>query len=114
MPYSAVTQPSVRWLRRCGGSFSSTEAAQITRVLPISISAEPSAFARKPGVISRPSGLQYRIMRNGFGKHPGAQDTVEVYYTGKLINGEVFDGTSPGLPASFNITGSGLIQVRPA
>ena len=66
--------------------------------------------ARKPGVIRRPSGLQYKIIRNGFGKHPSAQDTVEVYYTGSLINGEVFDGTSPGLPASFNVTTSGLVQ----
>ncbi len=66
--------------------------------------------ARKPGVIRRPSGLQYKIIRNGFGKHPSAQDSVEVYYTGTLINGEVFDGTSPGLPAAFNVTTSGLVQ----
>ena len=66
--------------------------------------------ARKPGVIRRPSGLQYKIIRNGFGKHPTPGDTVEVYYTGSLINGEVFDGTSPGLPASFNITASSLVQ----
>jgi FKBP-type peptidyl-prolyl cis-trans isomerase FklB len=69
-----------------------------------------AANARKPGVNISRSGLQYRILRNGFGKHPSAQDTVEIYYTGKLINGEVFDGTSPGLPASFNVTTSGLIQ----
>jgi len=66
--------------------------------------------AKKPGVVRRPSGLQYKIIRNGFGRHPGLQDTVEVYYTGSLINGEVFDGTSPGLPASFNVTTSGLVQ----
>ncbi|HJR54996.1 MAG TPA: FKBP-type peptidyl-prolyl cis-trans isomerase [Rhizomicrobium sp.] len=66
--------------------------------------------AKKPGVVRRPSGLQYRIIRNGFGKHPAASESVEVYYTGTLINGTVFDGTSPGLPASFNITASGLVQ----
>ena len=66
--------------------------------------------AKKPGVVRRPSGLQYRIIRNGFGKHPLPSDTVEVYYTGTLINGTVFDGTSQGLPASFNITASGLVQ----
>jgi len=64
--------------------------------------------AKKPGVIRRPSGLQYRIIRNGFGRHPGPQDSVEVYYTGKMLNGEVFDGTSVGLPATFNL--SGIIQ----
>jgi FKBP-type peptidyl-prolyl cis-trans isomerase len=61
-------------------------------------------------VVRRPSGLQYRIVRNGFGKHPAPSDTVEVYYTGTLINGKVFDGTSQGLPASFNITASGLVH----
>jgi FKBP-type peptidyl-prolyl cis-trans isomerase len=60
------------------------------------------------GVITRPSGLQFRIIQNGYGKRPQATDTVKVYYTGKMINGVVFDGTSPGLPASFKLT-SGLI-----
>lgn len=58
----------------------------------------------KKGVINRPSGLQFRILQNGFGKRPQRTDTVKVYYTGKLINGVVFDGTSPGLPASLNLS----------
>jgi len=57
--------------------------------------------AKKPGVIVRPSGLQYRILHNGFGKRPGPNDVVTVYYTGSLINGTVFDGTEPSLPAQF-------------
>ena len=61
------------------------------------------ANATKPGVIVRPSGLQYKIIQNGFGKRPKSTDTVKVYYTGTLINGTVFDGTSPGLPASFRV-----------
>jgi FKBP-type peptidyl-prolyl cis-trans isomerase len=59
---------------------------------------------RQPGVLHRPSGLQYRILQNGYGRHPGGADRVEVYYTGKLINGKVFDGTSPGLPAAFQVS----------
>jgi len=59
--------------------------------------------AKKKGVIVRPSGLQFRILQNGFGKRPSATDTVQVYYTGRLINGTIFDGTSPGLPASFKV-----------
>jgi FKBP-type peptidyl-prolyl cis-trans isomerase FklB len=62
-----------------------------------------AANAQKKGVIVRPSGLQFRIIQNGFGKRPTPTDTVQVYYTGKLINGTVFDGTSPGLPASFKV-----------
>src|ERR1700722_2584511 len=60
-----------------------------------------AANAKKPGVVIRPSGLQYRIIRNGFGKRPGALDSVDVYYKGSLINGAVFDQTEPGLPAKF-------------
>ena len=62
-----------------------------------------AANAQKPGVIIRPDGLQFKILQNGFGKRPGLTDTVKVYYTGTLINGTLFDGTSPGLPASFQV-----------
>lgn len=57
----------------------------------------------KKGVITRPSGLQFRILQNGYGKRPASTDTVKVYYTGTLINHVIFDGTSPGLPASFKL-----------
>ena len=62
-----------------------------------------AANAKKKGVIIRPSGLQFRIIQNGYGKRPQITDSVKVYYTGALINGRVFDGTSPGLPASFKV-----------
>ena len=58
---------------------------------------------KKKGVIVRPSGLQFRIIQNGYGKRPQSTDTVKVYYTGTMINHIVFDGTSPGLPASFKL-----------
>jgi FKBP-type peptidyl-prolyl cis-trans isomerase FklB len=61
--------------------------------------------AKKPGVVVRPSGLQYKVLRTGFGKRPAATDLVSVYYTGRLINGTVFDGTEPGLPAGFAANG---------
>jgi FKBP-type peptidyl-prolyl cis-trans isomerase len=60
-----------------------------------------AANAKKPGVVVRPSGLQYRPLTNGFGKRPGSFDSVTVYYTGTLINGTRFDATEPGLPATF-------------
>lgn len=63
------------------------------------------ANATKPGVRARPSGLQYRIIRNGFGKTPHAADTVSVLYKGSLINGKVFDQTEPDLPAQFVVSG---------
>ena len=54
--------------------------------------------AKRKGVIVRPSGLQFRIIQNGYGKRPASTDEVTVYYTGTLINKVIFDGTSPGLP----------------
>ncbi|MGA7713266.1 MAG: FKBP-type peptidyl-prolyl cis-trans isomerase [Rhizomicrobium sp.] len=62
-----------------------------------------AANAKKPGVVVRPSGLQYRIIHNGFGKRPGPTDYVTVYYTGSLINGRVFDGTEPNMPTRFKV-----------
>ena len=73
---------------------------------PLSQAANEAYLAnnlKRPGVIKRPSGLQFKILQNGFGKRPGLTDTVQVYYTGALINGKIFDGTSPGLPASFKV-----------
>ena len=73
---------------------------------PLSIEANQKYLeenAKKKGVIVRPSGLQFRIIQNGYGKRPGPTDTVRVYYTGRLINGVIFDGTSPGLPASLKL-----------
>jgi len=61
-------------------------------------------YAKQKGVIIRPSGLMFRIIQNGYGKRPQATDSVKVYYTGKLINGSVFDGTSPGLPATMKLS----------
>lgn len=62
-----------------------------------------AANAKKPGTIIKPSGLQYRILHNGYGARPHPSDYVTVYYTGALINGSVFDGTEPGMPARFKV-----------
>jgi FKBP-type peptidyl-prolyl cis-trans isomerase FklB len=59
----------------------------------------------KPGVVTLPSGLQYKIIKNGSGEKPAKDDMVTVEYTGKLINGEVFDSTSKtGQPATFKLS----------
>ncbi|WP_133127140.1 FKBP-type peptidyl-prolyl cis-trans isomerase [Legionella nagasakiensis] len=59
----------------------------------------------KEGVVSLPSGLQYKIIKSGDGQKPGKEDTVTVEYTGRLINGEVFDSTEKtGKPASFKLS----------
>lgn len=52
-----------------------------------------------------PSGLQYEVLTEGDGATPTAQDQVEVHYTGKLIDGTVFDSSvDRGQPATFGVT----------
>ena len=68
---------------------------------PAANAAYLAANAKKPGVFVTSDGLQYRSLHNGFGTRPRPQDYVTVYYTGTLINGQVFDGTEPGMPARF-------------
>lgn len=60
--------------------------------------------AKKPGVITTASGLQYQVIDKGDGANPVASDTVTVNYEGKLINGKVFDSSyQRGKPASFRV-----------
>lgn len=49
--------------------------------------------ARKEGVTTTPSGLQYLVLQEGAGKSPKATDTVVVHYRGTLINGVEFDSS---------------------
>ena len=53
-----------------------------------------AANAKKPGVKVLPSGLQYKVIKEGQGEIPQASDEVEVIYEGRLIDGTVFDATS--------------------
>ncbi len=76
-------------------------AAADPALSPAANAAYLAANAHKPGVHVATSGLQYRIIKNGFGRRPGPRDSVTVYYSGKLITGKVFDSTEPGLPANF-------------
>ena len=58
--------------------------------------------AKKDGVITLPSGLQYQVLKEGNGKKPTAKDTVQCHYEGFLIDGTVFDSsTQRGEPATF-------------
>jgi len=62
--------------------------------------------AKKPGWIVRPSGLQIKILKRGNGNLPSPSSDVVVHYTGKLINGTIFDSSvDRGTPATFPVTG---------
>jgi FKBP-type peptidyl-prolyl cis-trans isomerase len=60
--------------------------------------------AERPDVITTPSGLQYRIVREGTGPVPKATDIVAVRYRGTFIDGIEFD-SSHGKPAPFRVDG---------
>ena len=58
------------------------------------------------GVVTTASGLQYKVISAGKGKMPKASDNVTVHYTGRLIDGTVFDSSRDrNEPASFNVGG---------
>ena len=61
--------------------------------------------AKREGVVTLPSGLQYEILRAGNGAVPTDTDQVKVHYHGTLINGTVFDSSvDRGEPATFGVT----------
>ena len=60
---------------------------------------------KRAEVMTTPSGLQYEVLVEGDGDQPTAADKVEVHYTGKLIDGTVFDSSvERGVPATFGVT----------
>jgi len=59
----------------------------------------------KSGVVTLPSGLQYKIVKQGNGPKPKPTDQVTVHYSGKLLDGKEFDSSyKRGQPATFGIT----------
>lgn len=72
--------------------------------------AEGNAFLEanksKPGVKVLLSGLQYKVINEGTGKSPGANDRVKTNYAGRLIDGTEFDSSyKRGQPAEFAVKG---------
>ena len=74
-------------------------AVALLRVDPADCSDEASWLAenaKRPGVISLPSGLQYKVLKSGpkNGTHPGLWARCTVSYEGKLVDGTVFDSSA--------------------
>jgi FKBP-type peptidyl-prolyl cis-trans isomerase FklB len=65
-----------------------------------------AANKSKEGVVTLPSGLQYKILKEGSGPKPTASDTVSCNYRGTLIDGKEFDSSyKRGQPTSFQVGG---------
>lgn len=60
--------------------------------------------AKKEGVVVLPSGLQYKVVKEGSDRIAGKTDTVRCHYEGRFINGQVFDSSyKRGVPAEFGV-----------
>lgn len=76
-----------------------TEMTEETPAAPATPDAE--------GYITTPSGLKYKVIKEGEGAHPTPTSVVSAKYTGKLLDGTVFDSTDNrgGQPAQFPLNG---------
>lgn len=60
---------------------------------------------KQPGVVELQSGLQYKIIKEGLGNSPKADDRITAHYKGTLIDGKVFDSSyERGEPAQFGVS----------
>jgi FKBP-type peptidyl-prolyl cis-trans isomerase len=59
--------------------------------------------AKKEGVQTTPSGLQYKVLKSGAGPSPSATSTVQAHYRGQFPDGRVFDQSRAGEPATFSL-----------
>lgn len=60
---------------------------------------------KRPEIVTTSTGLQYEVITEGKGPKPAATDRVKVHYTGRLIDGTVFDSSvERGEPATFGVT----------
>ena len=65
-----------------------------------------AANAKKEGVTTTASGLQYKVINSGMGESPKLTDTVKVHYQGTLIDGTIFDSSiQRGQPIFFPVNG---------
>jgi FKBP-type peptidyl-prolyl cis-trans isomerase len=93
-----------------GGAAHAQGLAQTDAPAPAASPADTVQFlatnAKAPGVVSLPSGLQYKIVQSGpAGPSPKEGDVIKVQYEGRLTSGKVFDATEPGKSALMPLQG---------
>lgn len=96
-------------LTACGGSADEQESdATVDAYGNVLVKSQDEQYlednAKKADVTVTASGLQYRVIKQGDGAKPGPTDRVKVHYTGRLVNGKVFDSSEErGEPATFGV-----------
>ncbi|MEC8724083.1 MAG: sodium-translocating pyrophosphatase [Bacteroidota bacterium] len=82
-----------------------SQAAEKSSILEQEGIAYLAENAKREGVVTTASGLQYEVLTKGSGASPKPDDNVTVHYTGTLIDGTVFDSSvERGEPATFGVT----------
>ncbi|HEY6000550.1 MAG TPA: FKBP-type peptidyl-prolyl cis-trans isomerase [bacterium] len=86
----------------------SRRQAEVMKIVAAENKAKGEAFLAenrtKTGVVTLPSGLQYKILTSGDGAKPAEADTVECRYRGTLLDGTELDSSGAETPASFKVT----------
>jgi FKBP-type peptidyl-prolyl cis-trans isomerase FklB len=99
-------------LSACGWRHHRAHAQDMPASADPAAAAAAAAFmaknAKAAGIVTLPSGLEYKIVRSGpaDGPHPAPGDEIKVDYAGSLLNGDVFDTTkTQGAPAVMPLEG---------
>lgn len=85
--------------------FENREKAKLASVASKETAVLDSIKNNTPGIQISGSGLMYIITQEGTGAYATEQDSVQVEYVGKLVNGIEFDSSEPGKPVTFNLGG---------
>jgi FKBP-type peptidyl-prolyl cis-trans isomerase FklB len=102
----ADMESSLSALQKRIGEQRAKENAAIAQKVAAAGTAYLADNAKKPGVVTTKSGLQYKIVTPGTGRIPAAGDTVTVNYRGTLVDGTEFDSSyKRGQPATFPVGG---------
>ena len=85
--------------------FQRREKAKLASVKTKETAVIDSIKKNTPGIQVEESGLMYVVTQEGTGAYATEQDSVQVEYVGKLMNGQTFDSSEAGKPAGFNLAG---------
>lgn len=94
---------SIALMVSCGNKESKTvDTVESEEVAVEEVASAPVVFIDTTGYTTTASGLKYKVQKEGEGVQPSAIDEVTVHYTGKLLDGTVFDSSvERGEPTSF-------------
>lgn len=109
-PALAEANAANKALLQKGGKISPRQQAELKRAEKAESNQQLStgymaANKLKPGVVTLPSGVQYKIVKVGTGKKPTSTDSVRCFYQGQLQDGSLFDKAMDKTPTVMRVAG---------